>query len=185
MPVNADLPRLTAASALVLAFAAPAARAQDLSPQSVTDAGVVDRVVLYPRGAAVTRAIHRDLAQGIWTLRVTDLPEGIDPRRIQAKLRTGDVPVEGGPKLLGVEYEEAPGIEFAGSPEGVELAAKLKDARRRLEYAAQDREQLRHRDARIDQVGVRAAANATADGGTAKGDPARSIEQLAWVNAEK
>ena len=183
--MNADLPRLTAASALVLAFAAPAARAQDLSPQSVTDAGVVDRVVLYPRGAAVTRAIHRDLAQGIWTLRVTDLPEGIDPRRIQAKLRTGDVPVEGGPKLLGVEYEEAPGIEFAGSPEGVELAAKLKDARRRLEYAAQDREQLRHRDARIDQVGVRAAANATADGGTAKGDPARSIEQLAWVNAEK
>ena len=182
-----DLPllRLTAASALAIATLAAPAPGQDLTAQSVSDAGTVDRVVLYPRGAAVTRAIHRDLGQGIFTLRVTDLPEGIDPRRIQAKLRTGDVPVEGGPKLLGVEYEEAPGIEFAGSPEGVELAAKLKDARRRLEHAAQDREQLRHRDARIDQVGVRAAANATADGATAKSDPARSIEQLAWVNAEK
>ncbi|MFM8785657.1 MAG: DUF4139 domain-containing protein, partial [Phycisphaerales bacterium] len=89
------------------------------------------------------------------------------------------------PRLLAVEYEEAPGIDFAGSPEGVELATKLKDAKRRQAEAAQDRAQLEQRAARIDQVGVRAAANATAEGGTATADPARALEQVGWVRSQR
>jgi hypothetical protein len=170
---------------LVAAACAPSMRAQDLAAQTFSDAGTIDRVVIYPSGAAVTRAVHKDLAQGLWTVRVTNLPEGVDGAQLQAKVRSGDAPNPNGPRLLGVEFEETPGVEFAGSPEGVELANKLKDARRRLEHATQDRAQVEQRQARIDQVGIRAAANATADGGTAKADPAKALEQLAWANAEK
>lgn len=177
--------RLTAAAFATTFALSAAARGQQIAERSASEAGTIDRVVMYPTGAAVTRALHRELAQGLWTVRVTNLPEGVDPRRLQARLRTGDAPVDGGPRLLGVEYEEAPGIDFAGSPEGVELATKLKDARTRLERAQQDLAQLAQDDARIEQVGVRTAANATADGGTAKAEPAKAIEQLAWVQERK
>lgn len=179
-----DARRTLAALATSLALAA-AARGQQITERSAAEAGTIDRVVMYPTGAAVTRALHRELAQGLWTVRVTNLPEGVDPRRLQARLRTGDAPVDGGPRLLGVEYEEAPGIDFAGSPEGVELSEKLKAARLKLERATQDLAQRTQDDARTDQVGVRAAANATADGGTAKADPAKVMEQLAWVKEQK
>ncbi|MFM7797663.1 MAG: DUF4139 domain-containing protein, partial [Planctomycetota bacterium] len=177
--------RSIALAAGLLLLPRAAALAQQVAERSAAEAGTIDRVVMYPTGAAVTRALHRELAQGLWTLRVTNLPEGVDPRRIQARLRTGDVPVDGAPRLLGVEYEEAPGLDFAGSPEGVELAEKLKAARTRLERTKQDLAQRAQEDARIDQVAVRAAANATADGGTAKADPAKSLEQLAWVQDRK
>lgn len=177
--------RSIALAAGLLLSPGAAAHAQQVAERSAAEAGTIDRVVMYPTGAAVTRALHRELAQGLWTLRVTNLPEGVDPRRLQARLRTGDAPVDGGPRLLGVEYEEAPGMDFAGSPEGVELATKLKDARTRLERAQQDLAQRAQEDARIDQVAVRAAANATAEGGTARADPAKSLEQLAWVQDRK
>jgi len=183
--VNWTNARSIALAAGLLLSPGAAAHAQQVAERSAAEAGTIDRVVMYPTGAAVTRALHRELAQGLWTLRVTSLPEGVDPRRIQARLRTGDVPVDGAPRLLGVEYEEAPGLDLAGSPEGVELAEKLKAARTRLERTKQDLAQRAQEDARIDQVAVRATANATADGGTAKADPARSLEQLAWVQDRK
>lgn len=174
--------RLVAAAAL--AFAAHAS-AQDPEPKVVSDAGRVERVVLYPRGAAVTRTVRRDLPQGLWDVRVTGLPAGVDPSRIQARVRAAGASGPDAPRILAVEYEQAPGIDFAGSPDGVELASKLKDARRRQAEAAQDRAQLEQRAARIEQVGVRAAANATTEGGTAAADPARALEQLGWVRDQR
>ncbi len=171
---------------LAAALAAPcAANAQDLAVQRASEPGTVDRVTVYPQGAAVTRTLHRDLSQGLWELRVTGLPQDIDPTRLQAKVRTGDAPAEGAPRLLGVEYEESQGVAFAGSAEGIELATKLDDARRRLAHLEQDAAQLAQHAARIDQVAQRAAANATALGGTAKADPAKALEQLAWANAQR
>jgi len=171
---------------LAAALAAPcAANAQDLEVQRASEPGTVDRVTVYPQGAAVTRTLHRDLSQGLWELRVTGLPQDIDPTRLQAKVRTGDAPAEGAPRLLGVEYEESQGVAFAGSAEGIELATKLDDARRRLAHLEQDAVQLAQHAARIDQVAQRAAANATALGGTAKADPAKALEQLAWANAQR
>ena len=173
------------AIALLAALPTGGAMAQDLPTSGFSDPGHIDRVVVYPSGAAVTRTVHRDLTQGLWTIRVTNLPEGVDGSQIQAKVRSGDAPSADAPRLLGVEFEETPGVDFAGSPEGVELANKLKDARRRLEQVGQDRAQLEWRQARVEQAGVRAANNATAEGGTAKADPAKSLEQLAWVRGEK
>ena len=171
-------------AALALAFAG-ATHAQDFASATVSDPGAIDRVVIYPTSAAVTRVIHKDLTQGLWTIRVTNLPEGVVGAQLQAKVRSGDAPDPSAPRLLGVEYEETPGIDFAGSPEGAALAERLKDAKRRLEYAMQDRGQLAQRDARVDQVGVRVAANATADGGTPKSDAAKAIAGLGWTNEQK
>ncbi len=167
------------------ALTAATASAQDLPTQTISDAGTIDRVVIYPTSAAVTRVIHQDLAQGLWTVRVTNLPAGVNGAQLQAKVRSGDTPNPSGPRLLGVEFEETPGIEFAGSKEGIDLAERLKEARRRLEFTKQDQAQLATRSAHVDQVSTRITANATADGGTAKADPAKAIEGLAWVNAEK
>lgn len=184
--------RRPVASLVLLALAALPVRAtgafiaaQDLPTQTVSDAGSIDRVVIYPTSAAVTRVIHQDLAQGLWTIRVTNLPVGVNGAQLQAKVRSGDAPNPSAPRLLGVEFEETPGMDFAGSPEGVALAERLKDARRRLEFTKQDQSQLVTRIAHIEQVSTRITANATADGGTAKADPAKAIEGLAWVNAEK
>lgn len=179
MPI-AKLP--TAALTLI---AATFAQAQDIPVQRASERGSVDRVTVYPSGAAVTRTVHRDLTQGLWELRVTGLPPDVDPSRIQAKVREADVPTEGAPALLGVEYEETPGVAFAGSAEGIELATKLADARTRLGHAAQDAKLLEHRIERVEQVAVRIAANATAEGGTAKGDAAKALAQLAWVNDQR
>ena len=129
--------------------------------------------------------MRRDLPQGLWDVRVTGLPAGVDPSRIQARVRAAGAAGTDAPRILAVEYEQAPGIDFAGSPEGVELASKLKDARRRQAEAAQDRAQLEQRAARVEQVGVRAAANATAEGGTVAADPARALEQLGWVRDQR
>ena len=179
--------RRPVSSLLLLACAAltaAAASAQDLPTQTISDAGTIDRVVIYPTSAAVTRVIHQDLAQGLWIVRVTNLPAGVNGAQLQAKVRSGDTPNPSGPRLLGVEFEETPGMDFAGSKEGIDLAERLKEARRRLEFTRQDQAQLATRSAHVDQVSTRITANATADGGTAKADPAKAIEGLAWVNAE-
>ena len=110
--------RRPVSSLLLLACAALAgsvASAQDLPTQTISDAGTIDRVVIYPTSAAVTRVIHQDLAQGLWIVRVTNLPAGVNGAQLQAKVRSGDTPNPSGPRLLGVEFEETPGIEFAGS----------------------------------------------------------------------
>ena len=178
--------RFAAWSALAAAAlqAAPAV-AQLPAAQRIEDRGSIDRVTVHPQGASVTRTLHRDLARGLWEIRIVDLPEGIDPGQLQARVRTPDGATEGGPRLLGVEYEEVPGTEWAGSKEGIELADRLQDARRRLAHAAQDRDLLAHRAAGIDQVGVRAAANATNDAGSPRSDPAAALAQLSWAHEER
>jgi hypothetical protein len=87
--------RRPVSSLLLLACAAltaAAASAQDLPTQTISDAGTIDRVVIYPTSAAVTRVIHKDLTQGLWTIRVTNLPEGVVGAQLQAKVRSGDAP---------------------------------------------------------------------------------------------
>ncbi|MEI6475310.1 MAG: DUF4140 domain-containing protein, partial [Planctomycetota bacterium] len=141
---------LLACATLAASAASTSAVAQDLPTQTVSDAGSIDRVVIYPTSAAVTRVIHKDLTQGLWTVRITNLPAGVNGAQLQAKVRSGDAPNPSGPRLLGVEFEETPGTEFSGSAEGIALAEKLKDALRSLEFTKQDQAQLVTRSAHID-----------------------------------
>ena len=153
----------------------------DIPMQSASDPGRITAVTLYPGRAAVTRAVHRELKQGLWTLRVTDLPASVQGTSLQAKVAgTG----KDAPRLLGVEYAEAPRVAFASSPEGIALAEKAKDLERQIEHLKQDRAQLEQHDKLVDQVGVRAAPSA-GSGDTQPIDTAKVAAQLDALRAEK
>ncbi len=183
--------RLTALAALaaVAALATTArthAQAAELPKHDVTEPGVVERVTVYPQRAAVTRVLRQEMSQGLWTVKVANLPAGIDPATLQAKVSVGgDSAAVSAPKLLGVEYGESAGVAFGGSPEGVEMAKKIDAMKRDLAQLAAEAKILEGQDKLADQVGVRAAANATADGGTAKQDLGQTAKNLAWVRGEK
>ncbi|MFO0782282.1 MAG: hypothetical protein U0636_01175 [Phycisphaerales bacterium] len=56
---------------LAAALALPAAQtSDDLKPQPMSAAGTISQVTLYRGRAAVTRHIHKDIAQGVWAVRI-------------------------------------------------------------------------------------------------------------------
>ena len=151
----------------LLACAAPAwaqSASGSLAAQEVANAGTIDSVVLYTQGAAVTRVVRAPLKQGIWNVRVTGLPPGVDANSLQASLgKQADAGSSGAPsvaKLMGVEYQETPLSDFGGTPEGVALAKRLRDLQRTLEYLKQDDALLEAQGKLIDQVGFRPTATA-------------------------
>jgi uncharacterized protein (TIGR02231 family) len=171
------------AAANAAAANAAAAKAADVQVQTASDAGTITAVTLYPGRAAVTRTVTRALTQGVWTVRVPNLPSAVQPGSLQAKV-TG----EGGasaPKLLGVEYAQAEGTAFAGSPEGIALAQQIEKLQLDLAHLAQDRTLLDSQDKLVDAVGVRATAAPTPDGATQPLDMDRVAKQLEWVRTEK
>ena len=181
-----------ASSLAALAVAAPAfAQAPtviDAEPavQSATDNGTVRAVTLYPGRAAVTRVIQRPFKQGLWSLRVSNLPAAVQAGSLQVKVNAADgTTVKSAPKLLGVEYSQTPRVEFSSSPEGIALAEKVQALRRKMEFLKQDRALLAQHDKLIDQIGVRATATASADGVTQAIDLAAVAKQLEFVRTEK
>lgn len=191
------------------AQALPQTAADDLKPKDVADAGVIDQVVLYRGRAAVTRTVRRDLPQGVWAIRVNGLPQSVAPQSIQAKVERaagaggaggpgggGSAAGGGGaggagsasaagstsnPKLIGVEYAETALAEFGGTPEGIALQKRLEDLKRQQAYLSQDAQILEQQARLVEQVGVRAAANATNDGGTQSLDLEAVAAQLRFV----
>ncbi len=151
--------------------------------QQATEPGAVASVTLYPDRAAVRRTVRLDLKQGLWTVRVPGLPAPIEPSSLQAKVVSPAAGADA-PRLLGVEYSATPRIEFASSPEGRELAEKVRDLRRRLERLAQERALLEAHDRLVDQVGIRPSAGG-ADGATQAIDTAAAARQLDAVAAER
>jgi uncharacterized protein (TIGR02231 family) len=155
----------------------------DLKPKDVVDAGVIEQVVLYRGQAAVTRTVRRELPQGVWAIRVEGLPATVSAQSLQAKVTGGAT--GGSPKLLGVEYVESALAAFGGTPEGVALARKLEDLKKRLAYLGQDAAQLDLQLKLVEQIGVRAAANATNDGGTQALNLDSVAEQLSFVATQR
>lgn len=135
-----------------------------LEAQEVADAGTIDSVVLYTQGAAVTRVVRSPLKQGIWNVRITGLPVGVDANSLQASLAKQADAGSGGPppvaKLMGVEYQETPLSDFGGTPEGVALAKRLRDLQRTMEYLKQDDALLEAQGKLLDLVGFRPTATA-------------------------
>ena len=105
----------------------------DIPMQTASDDGIIQAVTLYPGRAAVTRGVGRDFKQGLWTLRISNLPASVQGTSLQAKVNpaAGTSP-KVAPKLLGVEYSETPRLAFVSSPEGIALAEKVKDIKRRI-----------------------------------------------------
>lgn len=178
------------AAALLAGAAAPAARAQapavpEPIAQQASDRGTVSAVTLYPDRASVTRSVKAQLRQGLWTLRIPDLPRSVDPRSLQAKVSSSGTAADRAAKLLGVEFTATPRMDFASSPEGTALADKVRALRRQLAYLAQDRAALEAHEKLVDQVGIRPTAAAGAEGATQPLDLAAVERQLEAVRAEK
>ena len=112
------LPHVRRAAAILAALvAAIPAHAQDadIPMQQASDRGAIRAVTLYPDRAAVTREVRVRLDQGLWTVRVPELPASVVADSLQARVR-------GSARLLGVEFSAARQPDFASSPEGTALA---------------------------------------------------------------
>ncbi len=158
----------------------------DLMVKDVTDPGVITNVVVYEEGAVVTRTLKRELGQGVWRVRVGGLPSGAGDQAIQASVAYGNDHAGASlPKLLGVEYAETLQANFVGSPEGVALANRVKDLQRQMEYLIQDDQLAEQQQKLVDQIGVRAGANATNDGGTQALNLDALRNQLEFVASER
>jgi uncharacterized protein (TIGR02231 family) len=178
------------AAALLAGVAVPAVRAQapdapEPVAQQASDRGTVRAVTLYPDRASVTRSVKVQLKQGLWTLRIPDLPRSVDVRSLQAKVTSTGTAADRAARLLGVEFAATPRMDFASSPEGAALADAVRDLRRKLAYLAQDRAALEAHEKLVDQVGIRPTAGAGPDGATQPLDLAAVERQLEAVRTEK
>ncbi|MFM8873230.1 MAG: mucoidy inhibitor MuiA family protein, partial [Phycisphaerales bacterium] len=171
-----------AATVLAAALAAlPVhARAQDadIPMQQASDRGAIRAVTLYPDRAAVTREVRVRLEQGLWTVRIPELPASVVQDSLQARVR-------GSARLLGVEFSAARQADFASSPEGTALAGRVRDLRRRVANLAEDRAALEAHEKLVDAVGIRPTAGALTDGAAWPIDLTSVERQLEAVAAEK
>jgi uncharacterized protein (TIGR02231 family) len=181
------------ATSLAALAGAPSALAQstvaidpDVAMQNASDNGTIRAVTLYPGRAAVTRAVQREFKQGLWALRISNLPVEVQAGSLQAKVNpAAGATLKSAPKLLAVEYSQTPRVAFSSSPEGIALAEKVQDLQRNIEFLKQDRALLAQHDKLIDQIGVRMTASATADGATQAVDLAAVAKQIEFVHTEK
>ena len=181
------------ATSLAALAGAPSALAQstvaidpDVAMQNASDNGTIRAVTLYPGRAAVTRMVQREFKQGLWALRISNLPVEVQAGSLQAKVNpAAGATLKSAPKLLAVEYSQTPRVAFSSSPEGIALAEKVQDLQRKIEFLKQDRALLAQHDKLIDQIGIRATASATADGATQAVDLAAVAKQLEFVHTEK
>jgi uncharacterized protein (TIGR02231 family) len=181
------------ATSLAALAGAPSALAQstvaidpDVAMQNASDNGTIRAVTLYPGRAAVTRMVQREFKQGLWALRISNLPAEVQAGSLQAKVNpAAGATLKSAPKLLAVEYSQTPRVAFSSSPEGIALAEKVQDLQRKIEFLEQDRALLAQHDKLIDQIGVRATASATTDGATQAVDLAAVTKQLEFVHTEK
>jgi len=182
-------------AALIAAHAAHAAHARamparaaaqdaDLPVGRRAERGRVSAVTLYPDRAAVTRTLRLELAPGIWSVNVTDLPRSVLPQSLQAKV----APASGAgnsAKLLGLEFAATPRVDFASSPEGAALANAVRELKRSIARLAEDRALLDAHGALVDAVGVRPTATEGAAGTVEPIDVAAAERQLEALRAEK
>jgi uncharacterized protein (TIGR02231 family) len=171
-----------AATLLAAAVAALAGRAHaqdaDIPMRQASDRGAIRAVTLYPDRAAVTREVRLRLDQGLWTVRIPELPASVAEDSLQARVR-------GSARLLGVEYSAVRQADFASSPEGTALAERVRDLRRRVANLAQDRAALEAHEKLVDAVGIRPSAGALPDGAAQPIDLKSVERQLEAVAAEK
>ncbi|MFM8641618.1 MAG: mucoidy inhibitor MuiA family protein [Phycisphaerales bacterium] len=180
MNVLPSVRRTAAVLAAALAALPMHARAQDadIPMQQASDRGAIRAVTLYPDRAAVTREVRVRLEQGLWTVRIPELPASVVQDSLQARVR-------GSARLLGVEFSAARQADFASSPEGAALAGRVRDLRRRVANLAEDRAALEAHEKLVDAVGIRPTAGALTDGAAWPIDLTSVERQLEAVAAEK
>ena len=165
------------AVAFVAAFAPMSMSAAADEVASIEVASEVDAVVLYRAGADIRRSTTVALEGGIHELVFTGIP---DPE--EEGLAGVRASVNPPFAVLGVDVtvREQPVVADPGS-----LRAAVRDAEATLRRVELERKGVENDLAFIEAIGVRAASDATADGGTADLDLDAVSRQLQFVRAER
>jgi len=137
----------------------------------------IESVVLYQGRAAITRSATTPLTPGLWKIRFDDLPASIQSDTLEAKSSVG--------KILSVDFTERAVPDAASSPDAVTLDAEIRKIKQEIAAANDTLAGLRNELKVVESVGVRAASDATKDGGTLKLDLASLDGQLGWMTKQR
>lgn len=137
----------------------------------------IESVVLYQGRAAITRVATTTLTAGLWKLRFEDLPASIQPETLEAKSGSG--------RILSVDFSERATPEAASTPDAAVLDAEIRKINQEIATTTDTLTGAQSELKVVDSVGVRAATDATKDGGTTKLDLASLDGQLAWMATQR
>ena len=137
----------------------------------------IESVVLYQGRAAITRVATTKLTAGLWRLRFEDLPASIQPETLEAKSGSG--------RILSVDFSERASPEAASTPDAAVLDAEIRKINQEIATTTDTLTGAQSELKVVESVGVRAATDATKDGGTTKLDLASLDGQLAWMAIQR
>lgn len=137
----------------------------------------IESVVLYQGRAAITRVATTTLTAGLWKLRFEDLPASIQPETLEAKCGSG--------RILSVDFSERAAPEAASTPDATVLDAEIRKINQEIATTTDTLTGAQSELKVVESVGVRAATDATKDGGTTKLDLASLDGQLTWMATQR
>lgn len=147
----------------------------DAKPMKVTVKP--NAVTVYLGRASITRSATLDLSPGVYDLQFGSLPDTVQPQSLQARA-TGNV------KVLGVQYEQGQAAS-ASSPELIELDGKIEQVQKSLKELNDQRDLIKSQEDFIAAITVKAAADASKEGGTKDLDLEVVRKQIAFISEER
>jgi len=173
-------PSMLAAVALLLPVAIGHAQvpatAPDVESARTCDAQV-ESVLLYQGRAAVTRKATVALTSGVWRLRFPGLPASVQPETVEARSSVG--------RILSVDFLAQSTVESPTTAEAQAIDAEIKRIERQLAETEDSLSGLRADQRRVESIGIRATADATATAGTSQLDITRLEALLKWTTDQQ
>ncbi|MDA0215136.1 MAG: DUF4140 domain-containing protein, partial [Planctomycetota bacterium] len=137
----------------------------------------IESVVLYQGRAAITRVATTTLTPGLWKLHFEDLPTSIQPDTLEAKSGSG--------RILSVDFELRKLSAGKSTPDAAVMDAEIRKINQEIAATVDALNGLQSELKVVESVGIRAATDATKDGGTVKLDLASLDGQLAWMATQR
>ena len=164
---------------LILLFMQSALAQQlDLPPATPIDMKAsVTGVTVYRGRASVTRSGSLQLEPGLYDLRFLNLPETIQPETLQARVSNQS-------KVLEVQYEQISAADVT-LPETETIDHQIEELQGLISTLDQQLKLIRMQEDFLNQVGVRAASDATDQGGTSALDLDAIRQQLQFIIDEQ
>ncbi|MCH7572424.1 MAG: mucoidy inhibitor MuiA family protein [Planctomycetes bacterium] len=164
---------------LILLFMQSALAQQlDLPPATPIDMKAsVTGVTVYRGRASVTRSGSLQLEPGLYDLRFLNLPETIQPETLQARVSKQC-------KVLEVQYDQISAADVT-LPETEAIDRQIEELQGLISALDQQLKLIRMQEDFLNQVGVRAASDATDQGGTSALDLDAIRQQLQFIIDEQ
>lgn len=137
----------------------------------------IESVVLYQGRAAITRVATTTLTPGLWKLYFEDLPASIQPDTLEAKSGSG--------RILSVDFTQRATPDAASTPDAAVMDTEIRKINQEIAATVDALNGLQSELKVVESVGIRAATDATKDGGTVKLDLASLDGQLAWMATQR